>query len=128
MENQPQKCQSCARLIFGRTDKRFCCDACRNIWNNKNRHRAAPSVKLVNRILKRNRDVLRNVQPEGKRTFRIRKAQLEVLGFNFSYFTGACNRRNGSIFFFCYEYGYSALSSETYYIIKKQPFSGNGLQ
>ena len=104
--------------MFGRADKKFCNDSCRNAWNNRIRNRATSSVHLINTILKRNRNLLHEAIPMGASTTRIKKVQLDAQGFNPGFFTGASKRKNGSLFFLCYEFGYS-VTKECYNVVKR---------
>ena len=121
MKRDVRACRQCGKKIFGRSDKKFCNHACRNVWNNENRFHTKSALNLVNAILKRNRNVLRNILPDSVKTIRIQKIQLEAQGFNFSYFTSACKRKNGQVFFFCYEFGYVPVGNECYFIVKNRP-------
>lgn len=118
MINEKRCCKNCRAVLFGRADKKFCNDSCRNAWNNRTRNRAASAVCLVNNILKRNRNLLNDALPNGASTTRIRKVQLDAKGFNPGFFTGASKRKNGTLFFLCYEFGYS-VTKECYNVVKR---------
>ena len=68
-----KRCLECGEMLHGRTDKKFCSDACRNTYNNKLKSVAGSQyVRKVNGILKRNRNIMAELNPEGK----IRVAQI----------------------------------------------------
>lgn len=119
MKYEERRCLSCGHILYGRADKKFCNDSCRNTWNNRVRHRATSAVYMVNTILKRNRNLLQDALPNGTSTARIRKIQLEAQGFNPGFFTGASKRRNGSLVFLCYEFGFS-IAGECYNVMKRR--------
>ena len=50
MEAQ-KKCLECERPVFGRADKKFCSDGCRNAYNNKNKAAATNYIRNVNNLL-----------------------------------------------------------------------------
>ena len=52
------KCLSCGDELFGRADKKFCSDQCRNDYNNKLRQSENNYVRNINNILKKNRRIL----------------------------------------------------------------------
>ena len=100
-------CENCGTTFKGRTDKRFCCDQCRNSFNNRIRREHEQRIVGINRILRRNRSILRKFNPEGKTT--IRKEYLEKLEFNFKYHTHTATTKLGNTYIYCYEYGYLLL-------------------
>jgi hypothetical protein len=121
MKETARHCHNCGRNIYGRSDKKFCTDACRNTRNNLLMQKISPSIRLINNILKNNRRVLQDAIPKGYKTRRITRAELETGGFIFGYFTSAYNQENGTTLFFCYDYGYSCTKSDDrYYIIKRK--------
>lgn len=78
-------CPICQAKIVGRTDKKFCSDDCRaNYHNRKNRNKNRP-IKRIERILKRNRQILIEVEKQG--VFYISLTLLEKMGFDFEYCT-----------------------------------------
>lgn len=78
-------CLDCGEPLVGRADKKFCCDQCRNNYNNHLNSESSLMVRQVNNILRRNRRILNNLVPIEKTT--VHKEKLSSLGFNFNYFT-----------------------------------------
>lgn len=106
-------CLDCGKVLIGRADKKFCDDSCRSNYNN--RHNNSDSyLKEVNAILKRNRKILEQANPDGKT--KIEREKLVNAGFNFQYFTSMLETGNGHRYFFCYEQGYMELS-RTYILL-----------
>ncbi len=63
-----KRCLECNDVLHGRADKKFCSDACRNTYNNKKKSIAGNSyVRKVNGILGRNRNIMAELNPEGKK-------------------------------------------------------------
>lgn len=98
-------CLNCEKTIEkGRSDKKFCDHYCRNAFNNRQSRDAEKTIKTINQILRKNRMILRKINPQGKST--VRHDYLELLDFNFKYFTHKYEAKNGNVYWFCYEYGY----------------------
>ena len=98
------RCLQCDEIIIGRIDKKFCGAQCRNSFNNKRKRETEKQIVEVNRILRRNRKILKQFNPEGKTT--IRKEYLEKLNFDFKYHTHTFTTIHHNTYKFCYEYGY----------------------
>lgn len=115
-----QKCKSCGDILVGRTDKKFCSDQCRNTFNSKIKRESEKTIIHINKILRRNRKILKQFNPEGKTT--IRREFLDKLGFEFSYHTHTHTTINENTYKFCYEYGYLELANEKVLIINQQNY------
>lgn len=114
------KCKNCYEEFIGRSDKKFCSDQCRNTFNNKVKRNHEKLIIDINKILRKNRIILKQFNPEGKTT--IRKEYLSKLGFNFRYYTHTYKSKGGNIYKFCYEYGYFEIDTEKVLIINWQPY------
>lgn len=113
-------CLYCGNQLKGRNDKRFCDHQCRNAWHNSNQNRSEAYIKGINKILRKNRAILRYASPEGKTT--VRKDFLLDLGFNFNYITNTYQTKNKNTYNFCYDYGYLKLEDEKVLIVKWQNY------
>lgn len=111
-------CLDCGETIRGRADKKFCNDQCRSNYNNQLNSDSYNLVRNTNNILRRNRRILEQLSPSGK-TKTLRK-KLDMLGFNFSYFTGIYQTQTGKTYNFCYDYGYLILNEEEVLIVKRE--------
>lgn len=111
-------CPECGEIIKGRVDKKFCSDACRNAYNNKQNADVTNHVRNINNILKRNRRILEELNPEGKAN--VHKNKLNEKGFDFTYFTNTYTNKNGETYHFCYEYGYLPIKNEFYLLVKRK--------
>lgn len=111
-------CPVCGDAITGRKDKKFCSDQCRNIYNNEkfNVRLNYNYIRNVNRILKKNRDILAKLNPDGKR--KIHRDKLTALGFNFEYITRTYTTQKGNTYLFCYDFGYLPLENDFYLLIE----------
>jgi len=111
-------CLDCGTLIKGRSDKKFCNDSCRNNYNNHLKIEDNVILKAVNRILKKNRTILMQLNPDGKA--KITRKKLVAAGFNFDYHTYSYTAQNGNIYTFCYEYGYLVLKEDSFLLVKRE--------
>lgn len=115
---EERKCPECDRIIFGRADKKFCSDLCRNAFNNRTNSAANNLVRSVNRILKKNRRVMEALNPKGKT--KVTRDALMSEGFDFNYHTSTYTTKEGKVYYFCYEYGYLALQDDFYVLVKRE--------
>jgi hypothetical protein len=115
-------CQVCAKPLVGRSDKKFCSDYCRALLNNEKKKLDAGEqvIQELNRILRRNRSILKSIGSHGE--FTTRKEYLVLLGFDFSYFTHQLAGPDGGIYNCCYEYGYLLLSEEKVLVINRSAY------
>lgn len=113
-----KSCPVCGDKIIGRKDKKFCSDQCRNVYNNEKSSTSENYnyVRKVNRALKQNRNILAQLNPEGKR--KVHRNMLIERNFNFDYVTRVYTTQKGSTYMFCYDYGYLPLENDFYLLIK----------
>jgi predicted nucleic acid-binding Zn ribbon protein len=111
-------CPECGIKIMGRVDKKFCSDGCRNAYNNRLKRDDNNIVRNVNNTLKKNRRIIAEFTPEGKA--KVHKDKLMEQGFNFEYFTNTYTTKVGTVYYFCYEYGYLPLENDFYALVKRE--------
>lgn len=111
-------CLECGEKIIGRADKKFCNDACRNAYNNKQNKDSSNLMRNINNKLRKNYRILRETNIDGKT--KIAKSKLDSLGFDFDYFTNLKVYKNGSEYKFIYDYGYKLLEEDFVLIVKNQ--------
>lgn len=112
-----RNCLECGDTFKGRSDKKFCSDMCRNAYNNRENNYTNNTIKRVNLILRKNRKILADLNPDGKTTVNGKK--LRDLGYNFDYFTNIYRTRNGNEYHFCYEQGYIKLDKDFYTLVRR---------
>lgn len=117
MPIEKRYCQCCTQILHGRLDKKFCDDGCRNTFNNQQNSTQNKEMRIINSILKKNRVILLDKLPEGRRQVRISKDQLLFAGFNFKYMTHQSALPSGQLAQFCYELGWVALEKNRCLII-----------
>tara|TARA_B100001287_G_C22363225_1_gene380732 strand:- start:201 stop:599 length:399 start_codon:yes stop_codon:yes gene_type:complete len=113
-------CLECQEKLVGRRDQKFCCDYCRNTFNNRINEDANAIVRKINSILRKNRRILFKLNPNGKKTVHL--IQLAELGFNFHYHTNSYSTKNGHQYFFCYDMGYRAIENQEFLLVHKQEY------
>lgn len=111
-------CIECGIGIIGRTDKKFCSDACRNSYNNSQNKDSTNLVRNINNRLRKNYRILEALNPEEKT--KSTKAKLEAKGFDFSLFTSIYTTKAGTIYYFVYDQGYLPLEGDFYALVKRQ--------
>jgi predicted nucleic acid-binding Zn ribbon protein len=117
---EKRKCLECGYEFFGRVDKKFCSDQCRNTYNNRLKRDVNNYVRNINNILRKNRRILESLNPKGKA--KVHKTKLMLKGFNFDYFTNVYRTKSGKIYYFCYEQGYLQLKDDYYALVIKSEY------
>ncbi len=112
-----RSCLECSDSIVGREDKKFCCDACRNAYNNKINKDSTNFMRNVNNKLRRNYRVLCELNADGKS--KTTKNKLLLKGFDFNYVTSTRQTKAGKTYFFLYDQGYMHLENDQFILVKK---------
>lgn len=114
-------CNECKEEFLGRSDKRFCSSYCRSTWHNKKYHTERKTVRRVNCILRKNRQILFTTLD-----FKVKIITTQYLleqGFNFGYFTSADILKNNKTCKYIYDIGYYNNSEYTFKIkLKKKKY------
>ncbi|MBT3424563.1 MAG: hypothetical protein HOD63_17515 [Bacteroidetes bacterium] len=119
MEISDQKvCKFCNKSFKGRADKLFCSTDCRTAFHNSVKNKDEDFIRSLNKILRKNRSILKYVSPKGKTT--VAKSFLSDLDFNFDFYTDHRTTKNGNTYVYCYDYGYLVLEDEKILIINRQ--------
>lgn len=108
-------CLDCELPLKGRADQKFCGQHCRNNYNNGHKDPQQDPLKVINKILRKNREILKKLNPDGKT--KISRQQLLATGFRLNYFTHQYQNKKGNTYHFCYEYGYLSLDNEEYLLV-----------
>lgn len=115
-----RECPECGELFEGRIDKKFCCDQCRNTFNNRQNKDANNFCRNVNRILRNNRRVLEEFMIRSKS--KTSKDKLIQAGFNFDYMTNIYKTKTGKVYYFCYDYGYFESENRNITIVVRKEY------
>ena len=111
-------CKECDKILFGRADKKFCGDACRTAYHNRQNAKIRNVVKMINSILLQNWLILRDLDMNGLQL--LSKNELSLLGFDFHYFTHFEYNDSGEEIRYCYEFGYHYESSNCVRLLKRE--------
>ncbi len=114
------KCLECGDKIMGRADKKFCSDQCRSAYNNKLNSDHTNLMRNINNILRKNRRILEEQNPDGKG--KTTGEKLAKKGFKFDYFTNMYTTKNGHTYYFCYDQGYLPLDNDWYALVKRKEY------
>lgn len=120
LQMEERRCLECNDPLHGRKDQKFCCDQCRNTFNNRLYEDTNKLVRRVNRILRKNRRVLALLNPDGKST--VDGIVMAEEGFNFHYYTNIYTTKTGSTYYFCYDHGYLKLDNDKFMLVQKQDY------
>ena len=113
-------CLECGSKLFGRSDKRYCNDSCRNAHHNRLHRSANNYMRKVNRILSRNRAILLELNPG--ETTKVSRRKLASEGFNFDFFTNVYQTKNQKTYRFCYDQGYLELGNDQFALVTKKEY------
>ncbi len=102
-----RRCLVCGTALVGRTDKKFCSDQCRSIENNKSKYESQRPILDVNKILRKNRSILKSLCPVGMAT--VRKEILDSMGFDTGIFSSIFLNKRKQVYYFSYDYGFTPL-------------------
>lgn len=113
-------CLECHETIKGRADKRFCDDACRNSYNNKQNSDQTNFIRQVNYTLRKNRRILQESLGEDA-MLKLNKEKLLRQGFDLKYHTHTFTNAKGQTYYFVYDYGYLILEGNQFLIVRRDP-------
>ena len=115
-----KQCVVCGDEIFGRPDKRFCSDNCRSTYHNRQNSDQTNFIRNINNILRKNRRILAQMNPDGK-TY-LHRDKLMENGFNFRYFTNEYVTRKGTVYRFVYDQGYTERENGYLTLVVRQEY------
>ncbi len=113
-----RKCLECGDKVRGRADKKFCCDTCRNSYNNKYNKDTKNLLRNTNNTLRKNYRILESLNPEEKT--KTTREKLLAKGFDFNFFTSIYTTKAGTVYYFVYDQGYLPLENDFYALVKRQ--------
>jgi len=99
-----KKCVECGESFHGRADKKFCSAHCRSSHNNRLNRDFNNFMRNINNILRKNRRIMADLNPNGKAY--VHRDKLLEQGFKFAYFTNEYVTKAGKVYRFCYDQGY----------------------
>lgn len=114
MENEEKLCIQCGKPVYGRPDKLFCSNKCRNDYHNRINAGARLRKDRVISILWNNYKLLEMVLNSGNTGIDLRA--LQDLGFQVSYITGHRRARGGRDEYSCFDILYNKTEVRLYNI------------
>lgn len=117
---EKKACLECGEPLHGRTDKKFCSDACRNLFHYRTNNAPINYVRNVMNTLRRNRRILNELNPGGK--VKVHRDKLVERGYNFMYHTNIYRTKVGNVYVFCFEHGYLELSENWYALVRRDEY------
>ena len=112
---EDRRCLYCNKPVYGRSDKKFSSDVCRNSFHNQRNAPRYHYMRTINATLVKNRKILEALHLAGKK--KEHKDKLLKQGFDFGFYTHVANQAKGDIQRFCYDHGYQ-LEEDHVLIIK----------
>lgn len=109
-------CLECRGDFRGRTDKKFCSDACRNAYHNRLNRDCNNLVRTVNNRLRKNYRILRHLAVEW-RSATVHRASLADRGFDFESITRVKSSPQGEPCYCVYDLGYIPLGEDRIKIV-----------
>jgi len=100
----PRNCPNCNKPILGRLDKKYCSGDCRALANRQHQRTARQSSLAINKILWRNREILRSLWPE--RPVLITRDYLISHGYQLQFYTNIHVTTNRLPYYVCYDFGF----------------------
>lgn len=120
---EERKCLECNEPIYGRIDKKFCSDQCRNTYNNRTHAIANKYIRKVNYIIRKNRKIMEEMlENSSKDAIKVHRRKLINKGFNFDYYTNIYKTKTGKYYYFSYEYGFMKLDDEYFTIVLREDY------
>jgi hypothetical protein len=114
------ECKECGKPLIGRIDKKFCNDQCRFQYNNKKKRVHEAAILNINQQLRKNRTIIKSLNPVGKTT--VRRSLLKNMGFSFDFLTHTYRTDKGITYYFIYEYGYTLIEDEKIVLVTYQEY------
>jgi hypothetical protein len=114
-------CQQCGEKLLGRSNKKFCDDACRSLHHYTANNSPINYVRNVTNTLRRNRRILEEFIPDGK-PLRVHRERLLQKGFDFNYHTHVSRTTTGNNYVFCFEYGYLPLENDWFTVVLRTEY------
>jgi len=111
-------CAICKEKFTGREDKKFCSANCRSAFNNRINKDETNYVRNVNNALRKNRRILKKINPNGKT--KAHRDKLLDNGFNFTYHTNIYTTKSGNVYFYCYDQGYMEVDNDYFVLVEKK--------
>ena len=112
-------CKMCGRPVVGRSDKIFCCEACRNRWHYHFGEGHERYSRKVLSALRKNYEIMESLLSEGRTSVDL--LRMQDLGFKPAYITGHRRARYGHDEYRCVEISYCMTQRKVFRIFREEP-------
>lgn len=112
-------CKQCEKEMRGRSDKKFCCIACKNEFHQSVRVTTQLYVRKIDSILHHNHHILTILMGEKRTEMSTTTLDLELMGFNFKYFTGTFLNSRNKLYHYVYDFSWMEFSKGIIKVYKK---------
>jgi hypothetical protein len=114
-------CINCGLPVFGRADKKYCDDHCRNDFHNSQSVTNSKLMRPSHKKLRRNYEILSGVVDAG--VCEIAKDELLVYGFNIKAMTELDLREDGTMLYGIYDIQYFEKANRMIEVYRKSDLS-----
>jgi predicted nucleic acid-binding Zn ribbon protein len=118
IQSPSQYCLYCDKQVKGRSDKKFCGDNCRGLYNYALNCDVAVVMRKINITLRRNRKILQSFVPNPIASKEVEIDSLLSEGFSFLYHTHVQKDKAGNTLYYCYDVGYFLTLEQQVMILK----------
>jgi hypothetical protein len=108
----PKACPVCKKKVIGRADKRFCSIKCKSEYHHKLRLHTKTITTSIDRILHRNRSILREIMGKRITKKKISRLVLDQKKFNYNYITGFHINTQHKTIHHVYDYSWAIFSDQ----------------
>ena len=117
LQETVRHCGYCDEVLKGNSNEKFCDSSCRSAVNNLKYKKDNKVITKINRLLKRNRDIMR--QSLGKlSTVIVAREKRISQEFDFDFTTHWYENEKGEQYEYCYDYGYLELKAGKVLLVK----------
>jgi hypothetical protein len=102
-----RNCMVCNAPIIGRSDKKYCSDQCHATQNNAATNAGEKVLGDVNKVLRKNRTILKRLCPTGKAV--VPRQAMSAMDFDFQYFTSILITLDKKIYYICYDFAFTPI-------------------
>lgn len=113
-----ETCLECGAIFYGRSNRKFCCDACKNKYHNRQSQDIRNRKLRVKTVLEKNYKILSGLLQENRLSVDL--AELSLLGYNPEFVT-TFRKTAGRTWCSCYDIMFM-ISSERIYNIHRSEY------
>lgn len=116
---ETKKCKVCAKIIRGRSDKKYCSIGCKNSYHKDIRFATKKAAKQIDGYLKRNYKVLMEILGRNKTQIKVHRNLLAQKGFRPKYHTHYYINSKNKMYHYIYDLAWMEFSDDEVLIVKK---------